>query len=89
MSAFYQRIVRYQTQSLVLPGCMSLQSNKGVGAKVTLCYRHQTGSLSVHLEGAKIGVLSHKTKWSKKWRGLGDLELVFDVSCKVANEKMS
>jgi hypothetical protein len=25
----------------------------------------------VHLEGAKTGVLNHKTKWSKKWGWVG------------------
>ncbi len=32
-------------------------------------------------KGAKTGVLIHETKWSKKWRGWGDLDPVLITNC--------
>jgi hypothetical protein len=67
MSAFMGSVKRCQTQSLFFPDCICLWSDKGVGTKVALNYTDQV----VHLEGAKTGVLSSKTKWSMKWKGWG------------------
>jgi hypothetical protein len=40
-------------------------------------------------EGAKTGVLSCETKWSKRWRGWGDLELLLITIAELPNEIIS
>jgi hypothetical protein len=84
MESFTGNVKNAKLKVCFFPDCISLWFKNEVGTKVALSYRDQAVSWLVHLGGAKTGVLSCQTKWSKKWRGWGDLEPMPIASCKVA-----
>jgi len=82
--SIYRKWQKMPNSKFGSPDCIGLLSKKEVGAKVALNCRDQAVAWLVHLEGTRTGVLSCQTKWSKKWKGWGQLEPMIIASSKVA-----